>query len=89
LIILIFSVISKIENSDLITDKQGNNKIILPNNSDDNNIEQDKEENKTLSRDEIDSKYKWDLTKVYFSIEEAEKDLEEVEKLLPEFPKYK
>jgi len=40
-------------------------------------------------RSEIDDKYKWDLTVIYSSDEEWQKDYEEVKSLLPSIQKYK
>ncbi len=44
---------------------------------------------KTKKREEIDSKYKWDLTKIYKSDEEVKKDIEKVKQKTEDFLKYK
>lgn len=42
-----------------------------------------------MKRDEIEEKYKWDLTKMYKDKEEFQKDFQEVKQGLPEIEKYK
>lgn len=44
---------------------------------------------KTKKRDEIDNKYKWDLTKIYKTEEEVNKDIELVKEKTEEVLKYK
>ena len=42
-----------------------------------------------MKREEIDNKYKWDLTSIYSSIEEYNKDFEFVKKEIPKLSEYK
>ena len=44
---------------------------------------------KTKKREEIDSKYKWDLTQIYKSDEEVKKDIEKAKQKTEDFLKYK
>ena len=41
-----------------------------------------------MDRNQIEEKYKWDLTKIYKDIEEFNKDYEEVLKQIEEIKKY-
>ena len=42
-----------------------------------------------MKREEIEEKYKWDLSKMYKNKEEFQKDFQEVKQSLPEIEKYK
>ena len=42
-----------------------------------------------LNREEIDKKYKWDLTQIYSSMDLYKKDIDKVNELLDKFSKYK
>ncbi len=42
-----------------------------------------------MKREEIDEKFKWDLSTIYPSLEEYKKDFEEVKNEIPKFEKYK
>ena len=45
-------------------------------------------DNKLLKRSEVDNKYKWDLSPIYSSVEEFNKDLKKISSMIENFKKY-
>ena len=45
-------------------------------------------DNKLLKRSEVDNKYKWDLSPIYSSVEEFNKDLKKLSSMIENFKKY-